>query len=224
MVGIVLHLLRKHIKPKIHYYLWIITLFPLLVPFIPISFIDDAWLHLPSALPSNSVDLVSNSAMIQSTTLLQDINVSVTRIPKQFLLIAFWIWVLGCFIFLIPFMKAILGIRQIKKQAVNVRVPVIKSRDQKAQGRRFHQPVPNAVFYGIGHGIVAEALFGELHRADAAQDKFVNVIRSVEHLRPVRGLRGNIVGAVNQDNVVIFPVIIMFDHPVIKLFQQRLVL
>lgn len=58
--------------------------------------------------------------MIQSTTLLQDINVSVTRIPKQFLLITFWIWVLGCFIFLIPFVRAILGIRQLKKHAVNV--------------------------------------------------------------------------------------------------------
>ena len=52
----------------------------------------------------------------------------------------------------------------------------------------------------------------------------VNFIGGVEHFRAVGRFPGNVIYSMNQDNVIIFTVIIGFDHFIVKFVQQILVL
>ena len=44
----------------------------------------------------------------------------------------------------------------------------------------------------------------------------IDLLGGVEHLFIVQSLSRNIVGAVDQDNIVVFPVLVIFDHLIIE--------
>ncbi len=54
------------------------------------------------------------------------------------------------------------------------------------------------------------------YRADAAEDVVVDLLGCVEHFLIVGRFPRNIVGAVDQDNIVVFAVLVIFDYLIIK--------
>ena len=122
------------------------------------------------------------------------------------------------------------GIRQllrvlgIVQKAVYIRIPVVKGRKQKALDRRFHQPVPVAVFNGICKAVVAQSGFRKLDGTDGALYKFVYIIRRVKHLSAVSCLGRDIVGTVDKDDIIIFAIVIGRDDLVIELLQYGVIL
>ena len=68
---------------------------------------------------------------------------------------------------------------------MQVRLPVVESGEEKAQGRHLHDPVPDALVEGGCLVVVGQAGLGELHRADAAQQVLIHLLRAVEELQAV---------------------------------------
>lgn len=85
-------------------------------------------------------------------------------------------------------------------------------------------PVLHAVFNRIVGHIVAEARFVEFYRADAAEDKFIDVIGSIVHIQIIRSASRYIVGTMDQNNIVVFRIEIIRHHLFIKFINQRFVL
>ena len=65
------------------------------------------------------------------------------------------------------------------QQIVDIRVAVCEGREEKTVFRCADHPVLHAVFNRIVGHIVAETRFVEFYRADAAEDKFIDVIGSI---------------------------------------------
>ena len=101
---------------------------------------------------------------------------------------------------------------------------VIEYREQKSKVRHFYDPVTDTILNVIGFGIVAEPCLGKVYRTDAAQNVIINFIRGVKHFLAIGGLAGDIIYGMDQDDVIIFSVIISLDDLIIKLFQNRIIL
>ena len=99
---------------------------------------------------------------------------------------------------------------------MNIAAAVIKCRKQESGHRSLYPPVPRALFNCVGRFIIRKTGLGKLYRADAAEDMVVDLLRCVEHFLIVGRFPRNIVGAVDQDNIVVFPVLIIFDHLIIE--------
>ena len=52
---------------------------------------------------------------------------------------------------------------------------------------------------------------------------FVNFIGCVKHFRTVGGFSGDVVNAVDEDDIVVFRVVIVFDDFVVKVLYQFIV-
>ena len=107
---------------------------------------------------------------------------------------------------------------------MNIRAPVVEYREKESQIRHFHDPVADAVLDMVRFRIVAQSCLGKLNRTDAAENVVVNLVGSVEHLQSVGRLARDIVNCVDQDDIVIFSVIIRVDDPVIELVHKGVVL
>ena len=107
---------------------------------------------------------------------------------------------------------------------MDIRIPVVKGREQESLDGRFHQPVPVAVFNGICKAVVTQSGLGKLDRTDGTLYEFVYIVRRVKHLRTVRCLGRDIVGAVDKDDIVILAVVICRNDLVIELLQYRVIL
>ena len=99
---------------------------------------------------------------------------------------------------------------------MDIAAAVIEGWEQESGHRSLYPPVPGTLLDGVGRLIVGETRLGELYRADAAEDMVVDLLRCVEHFLIVGRFPRNIVGAVDQDNIVVFPVLIIFDHLIIE--------
>ena len=113
---------------------------------------------------------------------------------------------------------------RIIQKTVDVRGAVVKGREQKSDIRHFHDPVTDPVLNMIGLRIIAEPCLGKLHRADAAKEKFIYFVRSIKHFFPIGRFSRHIVVCMNQNNIIIFPIIIKIDNLLIKLVQKRIIL
>ena len=107
---------------------------------------------------------------------------------------------------------------------MDIRRTIIKSREQKADIRHFHDPVPDPVLYMIRLRIIAKPGLGELHRTDTAKQEFIHLIRCIKHLFPIGRFSRHIVVCVDQNNIIILPIIIKINDFLIKLIQKRIVL
>ena len=68
-----------------------------------------------------------------------------------------------------------------------------------------------------------QACFGELDRADTAEDVIVDLIGSVEHFGTVGGFAGDVVDCVDEDDVVVFTIVVVFDDFVVEGFGEGVV-
>ncbi len=59
-----------------------------------------------------------------------------------------------------------------------------------------------------------------MYRTDAAEYVIVYIVRSVIHLYAICGLAGNIIGDMDQDNIIIFPILKILNDLVVKLMDQ----
>lgn len=120
LIGITLKLFKKHIPPKMNYYFWLIPFLPLFVPFFPFQLIERWSMQLSTLLPSAAISLTTTSTAQPSTPLLQDVSLSVTRMPKELLLLLFFIWILGCIVFFIPLIHSIIRMQQLKNSSSRI--------------------------------------------------------------------------------------------------------
>ena len=110
------------------------------------------------------------------------------------------------------------------QQIVDIRVAVCEGREEKTVFRCADHPVLHAVFNRIVGHIVAETRFVEFYQADAAEDKFIDVIGSIVHIQIIRSASRYIVGTMDQNNIVVFRIEIIRHHLFIKFINQRFVL
>jgi hypothetical protein len=61
-------------------------------------------------------------------------------------------------------------------------------------------------------------------RTDAAQDIAVHIVRGIVHLQAIRCLARNIISHMDEDDIVIFVVVISLNDLVVKFMDQVIVL
>ena len=118
----------------------------------------------------------------------------------------------------------LLGIFAVVQKSVNIRATVIKYREKEAQIRHFYNPVTNAVFNIIGFSIVTESCFREIDRTDAAENVVVDLIGCIKHFLTIGRFTRNIINSMDQDNIIILTVIIIFNDFVVKFFEDSIIL
>ena len=99
---------------------------------------------------------------------------------------------------------------------MDVGASVVEGRKKESGHRRLYPPVPRTFFDTTGRFIVGETGLRELYRADGAEDVVIDLVRGVKHFLVTGRSAGNIVGAVDQHDIVVFTVIIVFDHFIIE--------
>ena len=117
----------------------------------------------------------------------------------------------------------IFGVFGVVEEPVDVGAAVVELREKESPVRHFHQPVTDTVFDIVGLCVVVQACLGELDRADAAEDMVVDLIGGVEHFGSVGGFAGNIVDCVDEDDVVVFTIVVVFDDFVVEGFGEGVV-
>ena len=80
------------------------------------------------------------------------------------------------------------------------------------------------VFDIVGFCIVAQSRFGKVDRTDAAEDMIVDLIRSIKHFLAVGGFARDIINGMDQNNIIVLAVIIVFakqlrDHTNLRLLR-----
>ena len=110
------------------------------------------------------------------------------------------------------------------QNTVDIGAPVPEQGEQETYIRHFHQPVTDPVFDIVGLGVVAEACLGEVHRTDAAEKMLIDLIGGIEHFQPVGRFSRDIIDGMSKNDVIVFSVIIILDHPGIEFVQQFFVL
>ncbi len=116
------------------------------------------------------------------------------------------------------------GIFSVIKKTVNIRATVIKYREQESQIWHFYDPVTDTVFDVVGFCVVAQAGFGKIDRTDAAEDMVIDFIGCIEHLLTIGRFSGNIVNGMNENDIVILTIIIIFDDLIIKFLKYSIIL
>ena len=106
---------------------------------------------------------------------------------------------------------------------MDIGTAVVELWEKEAPVRHFYQPVPDTVFNIVCLCIVMQACFGELDRADTAEDVIVDLIGSVEHFGTVGGFAGDVVDCVDEDDVVVFTVVVVFYDSVVEGFGEGVV-
>ena len=106
---------------------------------------------------------------------------------------------------------------------MDIGTAVVELWEKEAPVRHFYQPVPDTVFNIVCLCIVMQACFGELDRADTAEDVIVDLIGSVEHFGTVGGFAGDVVDCVDEDDVVVFTVVVVFYDFVVEGFGEGVV-
>ena len=96
--------------------------------------------------------------------------------------------------------------------------------EQEAALGQSHHPVPHPVAEGVFRRIIGQAGLGELHRADAGEQVFVDFIGGVLHVNTVRGSSGNVIHVVNHQDQIISHELIVGNDLVIEFLQQLVVL
>ena len=110
------------------------------------------------------------------------------------------------------------------KHAVQIGVPVVEGGEQESRVGSLYDPVADPVFDTVLFRVVAKSCFGQLDRADTAEQIFIGVVGSVEHLHAVRRLFRDIICRVDQYDIVVFPIGIVFYDFFVEFFQQNVVL
>ena len=118
----------------------------------------------------------------------------------------------------------LLGIFAVVQKSVNIRATVIKYREKEAQIRHFYNPVTNAVFDIVGFSIVTESCFREIDRTDTAENVVVDLIGCIKHFLPIGRFTRNVINSMDQDNIIILTVIIIFNDFVIEFFENSIIL
>ena len=101
---------------------------------------------------------------------------------------------------------------------------VIEGREQKAKLRHLNHPVPDAVLEAALHLVVAETWFGQVYRADGAENVAVNLIRGILHLDAIGSLSRDVVGIVDQQDQIVAHIVVVFDDTVIESIQEGIIL
>ena len=117
----------------------------------------------------------------------------------------------------------ILGLLRIIQDSMEVCIPVIERRKQKSLVRHFHNPVPDSVLNPVILRIVGQPRLGKRHRADAAHQIFIHIIRRVIHFQVVRRLSRDIIHGMDQDDIIISLIYVIFNDFVIKFLQKHVV-
>ena len=107
---------------------------------------------------------------------------------------------------------------------MDIRTAVIKYREEESQIRHFHDPVTDTVLDIVGLCIVTQAGFGKIDRTDAAEDMVIDLIGCIEHFLIVGRSSRDIVNSMDQNNIIILAIIVIFNDLIIKLFKNRVVL
>ena len=107
---------------------------------------------------------------------------------------------------------------------MEIRAAVVERGEQKARVRGSHHPVPDAVAEAVFLCVVGQAGLGQIHRADADQDVFIDFVGGVLHLQSVPGAAGHIVGIVNYQDQIVAHKLIGIYNVLIELLQQFFVL
>ena len=118
----------------------------------------------------------------------------------------------------------LLGIFCVIQKSVDICAPVIEYREKEAQIRHFYDPVTDTVFDVVGFSIVAQSRFGKVDRTDTAEDMIVDLIRSIKHFLAVGGFARDIINGMDQNNIIVLAVVIVFDDLIIKFLQNGIVL
>ena len=106
---------------------------------------------------------------------------------------------------------------------MNICIPVRERREQESDVRRFYDPVLNQVFDNVCIRVIVESRFGQLHGTDAAEQKFIDIVGCVVHLKIVGPFGGDVIGAVNQYDIVVFRVYVVLDNFLVKFFDQGVI-
>ena len=106
---------------------------------------------------------------------------------------------------------------------MDVSAAVVKLREKESNIRKFHDPVADTVLDAVGFGIVAKTCLREFYRTDTAHDVLINLIRCIKHFCTVGRLSGDIIYSMDQDDVVVFGIIIVFNDLIVETFYQCII-
>ena len=76
--------------------------------------------------------------------------------------------------------------------------------------------VEDAVLEAALHLVVAETWFGQVYRADGAENVAVNFIRGILHLDAIGSLSRDVVGIVDQQDQIVAHIIVILNDAVIE--------
>ena len=114
------------------------------------------------------------------------------------------------------FLVHFIGTAGKKERLVDVCPAVIERGEQEAGVRTLNSPVVPAVKETPGVRVIAEPFLQENHRAEAAQDKRVDILGGVVHIDSVRCPAGNVVDTVGEKDEILFREFRGLDHFVKK--------
>ena len=106
---------------------------------------------------------------------------------------------------------------------MDVSAAVVKLREKESNIWKFHDPVADTVLDAVGFGIVAKTCLREFYRTDTAHDVLINLIRCIKHFCTVGRLSGDIIYSMDQDDVVVFGIIIVFNDLIVETFYQCII-
>ena len=109
------------------------------------------------------------------------------------------------------------------EHTVNICTAVIELWEKKSPVRHFYQPVADTVFDIVGLCVIVKACLGELYRADAAEDVVVDLIGCIEHFGSVGGFARDIVDCMNENDVIVFAVVVVLDDLIVEGFCKGIV-
>ena len=106
------------------------------------------------------------------------------------------------------------------EELVDIAAAVIEGGEEETCIRPLHSPVAAAVEEAHFIRIVAEPFLEQDHRADAAQDKIIDIVGGVLHVDAVRCPAGDIIESVCQQDQIFVGKLSSFDHAVKKSAEQ----
>ena len=121
------------------------------------------------------------------------------------------------------FFMDFLRLLRIVEDIMDIGCPVDKCREQETDIRNIHDPVTDTVLDQICLRIVAKTCLREFYRTDTAHDVLINLIRCIKHFCTVGRLSGDIIYSMDQDDVVVFGIIIVFNDLIVETFYQCII-
>lgn len=124
-IALILKVFGKYFSPITQHYVWMLSLLPLVLPFLPFKSLLSSHFFSNSMYNDFANQYFNVSNGISTTTpsmgpshLLQDFSVSINRTPRAILIAIFFLWLFGVLVLLIPTIRSMVRLRKLRRTLV----------------------------------------------------------------------------------------------------------